>query len=128
MSASASDTRIPAPLSARLLAASGAVLAALAVALSAYAAHAAADPHAQARLQSAAVFAFGHGIALAALAPPARRAFTRAVLGALLLGVLGFAGSLAAAHFFGASTRLAPYGGSLMILAWLAYAADAVRR
>ncbi|QQP99817.1 hypothetical protein [Lysobacter enzymogenes] len=128
MSAPPPESRPTAPLSARLLAAAGAILAAFAVALSAYAAHAAADPHAQARLHSAAVFAFGHGIALAALAPQARRAFTRGVLGALLLGVLGFAGSLAAAHFFGASTRLAPYGGSLMILAWLAYAADAVRR
>ncbi|QWP76191.1 DUF423 domain-containing protein [Lysobacter sp. K5869] len=127
MSATVPETH-RAPLSARLLAASGAVLAALAVALSAYAAHAAADPHAQTRLQTAAVFAFGHGIALAALAPPARRASTRGVLGALLLGVIVFAGGLAAAHFFDASTRLVPFGGSLMILAWLGYAADAVRR
>jgi uncharacterized membrane protein YgdD (TMEM256/DUF423 family) len=128
MSASVPDSRSAAPLSARLLAASGGVLAAFAVALSAYAAHAGADPHAQARLQTAAVFAFGHGIALAALAPPARRALTRGLLGALLLGVIVFAGGLAAAHFFGASTRLVPYGGSLMILAWLGYAVDAMRR
>lgn len=128
MSATAPDPRTPAPLSARLLAAAGGVLAAFAVALSAYAAHAGADPHAQARLQTAAVFAFGHGIALAALAPPARRAPTRWLLGALLLGVAVFAGGLAAAHFFGASTALVPYGGSLMILAWLGYAIDAARR
>ncbi|QQP96276.1 DUF423 domain-containing protein [Lysobacter enzymogenes] len=128
MSANVPELRAAAPLSARLLACAGGVLAALAVALSAYAAHAGADPQAQVRLHTAAVFAFGHGIALAALAPPARRALTRWLLGALLLGVAVFAGGLAAAHFFGASTRLVPYGGSLMIFAWLGYAADAVRR
>lgn len=128
MSANVPDLRTAAPLSARLLAASGGVLAALAVALSAYAAHVGADPQAQVRLHTAAVFAFGHGIALAALAPPARRALIRWLLGALLLGVAVFAGGLAAAHFFGASTRLVPYGGSLMILAWLGYAVDATRR
>ncbi|MGJ7903855.1 DUF423 domain-containing protein [Lysobacter sp. 1R34A] len=112
---------------ARALSAAGAVLAALAVALSAYAAHVA-DPAAQSRLQMAAVFAFGHGVALAALAPITRRRLARVALSALLVGVLVFSGGLAAAYFFGASTRLLPYGGSLMILAWLAYAADALRR
>lgn len=115
------------PLRARALAAAGAVLAALAVALSAYAAHVA-DPAAQSRLQTAAVFAFGHGVALAALAPRARRRLGQCALAALLLGVLVFAGGLAMAYFAGTSTRLLPYGGSLMILAWLVYAADAVRR
>lgn len=115
------------PLLARALAAAGAVLAALAVALSAYAAHVA-DPAAQSRLQMAAVFAFGHGVALAALAPRARRRLGQCGLAGLLLGVLMFAGGLAMAYFAGTSTRLLPYGGSLMILAWLAYAADAVRR
>lgn len=116
-----------APGGARALAAAGAVLAALAVALSAYAAHVA-DPAAQSRLQTAAVFAFGHGVALVALAPIARRTLARVALLALLVGVLVFSGGLAAAYFFGASTRLLPYGGSLMILAWLVYAADALRR
>ena len=115
------------PLRARALAAAGAVLAALAVALSAYAAHVA-DPAAQSRLQMAAVFAFGHGVALAALAPRARRRLGQCALAGLLLGVLMFAGGLAMAYFAGTSTRLLPYGGSLMILAWLVYAADAVRR
>lgn len=122
------DAHVPfPPASARLLAAAGAVLAALAVALSAYAAHLA-DALAQSRLQTAAVFAFGHGIALAALAPQARRALARWSLAAVALGVLVFAGGLAAAHFLGSSTRWLPYGGSLMILAWLVYAADALRR
>ena len=49
----------------RYLGAIGSLLAALAVALSAYAMHAAA-PGAQARLLQAAVFAFAHGVALTA--------------------------------------------------------------
>jgi uncharacterized membrane protein YgdD (TMEM256/DUF423 family) len=115
------------PLSARALVAAGALLAALAVALSAYAAHVA-DAHSQSRLQTAAVFAFGHGIALAALAPLARRALTRLALFAVLIGVAVFSGGLAAAYFLNTSTGLLPFGGSLLILAWLVYAADALRR
>ncbi|MGH8086154.1 MAG: DUF423 domain-containing protein [Lysobacter sp.] len=117
----------------RTLAASGGVLAAASVALFAYAAHAAhaahaAEPQVQASLHSAALFAFGHGIALAALAPRARRRLAVAALGGLLLGTLLFSGSLAGARFFGTPTTLAPLGGGLMILAWLLWAADAVRR
>lgn len=115
------------PPTTRALVVAGALLAALAVALSAYAAHVA-DPAAQSRLQMAALFAFGHGIALAALAPAAARRLARIALAALLVGVLLFAGGLASAYFLGTSTRLLPFGGSLMILAWLLYAADAARR
>jgi len=111
----------------RILAAAGAVLAALAVALAAYASHAA-DPGAGQRLGLAAAFAFGHGLALAALAPRARGYLAPAALWALLLGVLLFAGSLVGARFFGLPTRLAPMGGSLMILGWLAHAVAALRR
>jgi uncharacterized membrane protein YgdD (TMEM256/DUF423 family) len=111
----------------RALAAAGAILAAAAVALSAYAAHAA-DPAAPARLQSAALFAFGHGIALAALAPQASRRAGQVALAGLLLGTLLFSGSLAAAHAWGASTAPAPFGGGLMILAWLAWAGVRMRR
>ena len=64
--------RASSPRSLRVLPASGAVMAAIAVALSAYVAHVV-DPAAQARLQPAALFAFGHGIALAALGPLAVR-------------------------------------------------------
>lgn len=112
---------------ARLLAASGGLLAALAVALSAYAAHVA-DDVSQSRLQTAAVFAFGHGVALAALAPPNVRRLGLVALSLVLIGVLVFSGGLASAYFLGTSTRFLPYGGSLMILAWLLYAADALRR
>lgn len=114
-------------LPTRLLTASGAVLAALSVALSAYAAHAV-DAGEQHRLYTAALFAFGHGIALAALAPQLRRKLTLAALSTLLLGTLLFSVSLAAAVAMGTSTALAPFGGTLMILAWLLYAADALRR
>ncbi|MGH8072990.1 MAG: DUF423 domain-containing protein [Lysobacter sp.] len=111
----------------RVLPAAGAVLAAVAVALSAYSAHAA-EPAAAARLQSAALFAFGHGIALAALGPLAVRWPARLALMNLLVGTLLFSGSLVAAHFFATPTVFAPLGGGLMILAWLLWAVDAVRR
>ncbi|WP_441815064.1 DUF423 domain-containing protein [Lysobacter sp. TAF61] len=114
-------------LSIRLLTACGAVLAAVSVALSAYAAHAV-DPAAQHRLYAAALFAFGHGIAVAVLASQLRRRLAVVAVAILLLGTLLFSGSLAAAAVFGTRTVLAPFGGTLMILAWLLYAADALRR
>ena len=115
------------PLPARLLAFAGALLAAAAVALSAYAAHAAQAEDAQ-RLHSAALFAFGHGIALTALVPRRPRFFRTMALGLLLLGTLVFSGSLAGAVLSGMTTRFAPIGGSMMILAWVLYAIDALRR
>lgn len=115
------------PPSARILAACGALLAAAAVAASAYAAHAAQGLDQQ-RLHSAALFAFGHGIALTALVPRRPRAFRTLALFVLLLGTLVFSGSLALAVFAGMPTRFAPIGGGLMIVAWLLYAIDALRR
>ncbi|MEN1925537.1 DUF423 domain-containing protein [Luteimonas sp. MJ293] len=109
-----------------ILAALGALCAGLAVAMAAYASHGV-DGAAQAWLQTAALFAFGHGVALALLAPlPARRLR----LGALLLlfaGMLLFSGSLAGAALLGWPTAAAPLGGSLMILGWLTLAADLLR-
>ncbi len=113
--------------SQRILAAAGGVSAAAGVGLSAYAAHAA-DGIARANLQSAALFALVHGVALAALSPHASRRLGALALAMLLSGVMLFSGSLAAAHFFAAPTRLAPIGGSMLILGWLLYAADALRR
>lgn len=111
------------------LAACGALLASGAVALSAYAAHALHAPgDAQSRLQTAAVFAFGHGVALAALAPAASRGFGTLALCVLLVGVLLFAGSLTAAQFFSTPTTLAPFGGTLLIIGWLLWGIDALRR
>ena len=110
----------------RWLAAGGAVLAALAVALAAYAAHAA-SPSAQSRLQLAAVFAFGHGIALAALAPRTQRRMGRTALWMLAVGVLLFSGSLAGHVFAAMPTTLAPIGGILMIAGWLLHAFAALQ-
>lgn len=111
----------------RALAAIGAVLAACAVALAAYASHGA-DGESRMRLQAAAVFALAHGIALAALAPHCVRRLGALALVALAIGTLLFSGSLVGAHFFGWPTRLAPIGGSAMIAGWLLYAIDAWRR
>lgn len=106
--------------------AAGAVLAAVSIALAAYASHGV-DGAMQARLQLAAVFGFGHGLALAALAPLAVRGPARWALPGMLAGVLLFSGSLAASHWFGGPTTLAPFGGSLMILSWLLLAVHAMR-
>ena len=111
-----------------LLAFCGGVLAAVAVALSAYAAHATADTLAQSHLQTASLYAFGHGVALAVLSAGTVRRMGKAALYLLLLGTLLFAGSLALGALAGVSTRLAPIGGSALILGWLVWAFDAIRR
>lgn len=111
----------------RALTAAGAVLAGAGVALSAYAAHGA-EGAARVNLQSAALFALLHGVALAALSPHASRRLGMVALSMQLVGTLLFSGSLVAAHFFSTPTRLAPFGGSLLIFGWLLYAANALRR
>ncbi|AKC85836.1 DUF423 domain-containing protein [Pseudoxanthomonas suwonensis] len=110
------------------LAAAGAVLAALAIGLSAYAAHGIADAHARGNLQTASLYAFGHGAVLAVLAPAVARRLQWFALAGLLLGTLLFAGSLAGGALFGWPTRLAPFGGTLLMASWLLLAVDAVRR
>ena len=110
----------------RWLAAGGGVYAAISVALAAYAAHGAAGPQ-QAHLYLAALFAFGHGIALAALAPRAQRRMARLALSALWLGVLLFSGSLAANAVAGWPVALAPFGGGLLVAGWLAHSIDQLR-
>lgn len=110
------------------LAATGAVLAALAVGLSAYATHGVADAHARGNLQLASLYAFGHGIALAALAPAAARRVPLLALTGLLAGTLLFAGSLAFAALLGWPTRLAPLGGTVLMASWLLYAVGVARR
>jgi uncharacterized membrane protein YgdD (TMEM256/DUF423 family) len=109
-------------------AAAGAVLAALSIALSAYAAHGIADAHARGNLQTASLYAFGHGLALAVLAPAASGRLRVLALAGLLLGTLLFAGSLAGGALLGWPTRLAPLGGSVLMASWLLLAVDAVRR
>jgi len=109
------------------LAASGAVIAALAIGLAAYASHGVHGVD-QSRLQTAAVFAFGNGVALAALAPSTRRPLGQLALLALLLGLLLFSGSLTGSVLARWPTTLAPMGGLLMIGGWLAMAVDLIRR
>lgn len=111
----------------RLLAANGALFAAAAVALSAYASHGL-DGVAQSRLQTAAMFAFGHGIALAALAPVASRRLGLLAASVLSAGVLLFSGSLVLNVIAQWPTVLAPLGGMLLVGGWLLWAADATRR
>ena len=109
------------------LAANGALCAAAAVALAAYAMHAAAGA-AQSRLLLAAVFAFGHGLALAALAPASSGRLGGWALSLLYAGVLLFSGSLVfnvLAHW---PTTLAPLGGTLLVAGWLLFAVDRWRR
>lgn len=111
----------------RALAAFGALACAVSVGLGAYASHGL-DGVAAWRVGLAALFAFGHGVALLLLAPAAGARLRTAALCSLALGVLLFSGSLLAAVFLSAPTVLAPTGGMLMMLGWLALAADALRR
>jgi uncharacterized membrane protein YgdD (TMEM256/DUF423 family) len=110
------------------LAAAGAVLAALAIAASAYASHGIADGHGRGNLQTASLYAFAHGAVLVMLAQVPGRRLQGLALGGLLLGTLLFAGSLAAGALLGWPTRLAPFGGALLMASWLLLAVDAVRR
>jgi uncharacterized membrane protein YgdD (TMEM256/DUF423 family) len=103
------------------------LLAAMAVALSAYAAHVA-QMGAQAALYTAAAIAFGHGGALAALSWQASTRIRFIALCGLLLGTLLFSGSLVLHHAFGLPVRLAPLGGSVLILSWLLHAAAVLIR
>lgn len=102
----------------RWLGASGALLAAGAVALAAYAAHGR-DGAAQNAMQTAAMFGFGHGVAIAALVRQMDRIRGVLALCVLLAGVLLFCGSLVSTHLLGLPLGLAPAGGILMIVGWL---------
>jgi uncharacterized membrane protein YgdD (TMEM256/DUF423 family) len=106
----------------RALAAIGAACCALAVALGAYAMHATLAARDHERLEITALFAFAHGLALAALAPQARTRWRRLSLHVLLIGTILFCGSLALAATFGMEPALAPFGGTVLILGWLLYA------
>lgn len=109
------------------LVAAGALMAGLSVGLSAYAAHAV-DGDARAALQTAAVFAFGHGIALVVLGRAVRGALDLASLAALLLGTLLFTGALVSRHLFNGPAFFAPWGGMLTMLGWALQAVAAFRR
>lgn len=103
----------------------GALLAGVSVALAALGSHGA---DAGANLLTAAAFAFGHGVALLALAGVARGRLATVASLALLLGTLLFAGALVAKSLAGLSSAPAPFGGGLLMLGWLLHAFAAARR
>ena len=109
------------------LAAIGALYAAAGIALSAFAAHASAGGDAS-RLQTAALFAFGNGAALAALANVQANRPTRIALLAIAAGVLLFSGSLVGRVVSGWPAPFAPLGGMLLIGGWLLFAIGQWRR
>lgn len=111
-----------------LLAGLGGLLAATAVGLSAYASHGIADPLAQSHVTTAALYAFGHGVALAVLGPTQQNTLGRLALYVLLIGTLLFSGSLVAGALWTLSTQLAPVGGIALMVGWLAYGLNALRR
>ncbi|WP_231734427.1 DUF423 domain-containing protein [Noviluteimonas gilva] len=112
----------------RLAGFAGGLFAACAVALSAYAMHATLEPHAREQVIIAATFAFGHGIALAALARHGAHWLGAVSLMALLAGVLLFSGSLVGAAVAHGPTTFAPLGGMITIAGWLLFAAHCLRR
>ncbi|WMJ68299.1 DUF423 domain-containing protein [Stenotrophomonas sp. 24(2023)] len=111
-----------------LLACLGALLAAAAVGLSAYASHGVTDAVAQQHLNMAALYAFAHGAVLAAMGKRAQGLLGHLGLYALLLGTLLFAGSLAGNALWQWPTRLAPAGGTTLMLGWVVLAIAALRR
>ncbi|MGV8960637.1 MAG: DUF423 domain-containing protein [Stenotrophomonas sp.] len=111
-----------------LLAFCGGLLAAVAIGLSAYASHGLADTQAQAHVTTAAVYAFGHGVALAVLGRLPGDAVMRVALCGLLLGTLLFSGSLVGGALWHWSTRLSPVGGMTLMAAWVVYALSTLRR
>jgi len=111
-----------------LLACLGGLLAAAAVGLSAYASHGISEPLAQSHVNTAALFAFGHGVALAVLGPTQQNGVGRLALYVLLLGTLLFSGSLVAGALWQFSTGLAPVGGTALMLGWAVYGFNALRR
>ncbi|GAA4863328.1 hypothetical protein GCM10023332_14330 [Luteimonas vadosa] len=125
-----SVSRVPDPerreVARRALGSAGAAVAALSIALAAYAAHGAGDAQRD-TLQLAAVLALVHGVALVVLAPRPGRRLGLLALGVLLLGTLLFAGSIALADLAGIAPRLAPVSGALLALGWLLHAIEAWR-
>lgn len=109
----------------RALRAVGGLSCGVAVGLGAYASHGATGED-QARLALAALFLFGHGLALASLGATAR-GWQRLGMGLVLFGMLLFCGSLVAAVFLGLPTRLAPLGGVSMMLGWLLWSVSSLR-
>lgn len=118
----------PATPSRRFFAASGAFACALAIALGAYAAHGVSDPTAKSRLDTAVLYLVIHGLALTILAPRQTARVEWLALSGWFAGMVLFCGSLIGAALWSVPTVLAPFGGSLLILAWLLQAAASLQR
>ncbi|MCD9087514.1 DUF423 domain-containing protein [Stenotrophomonas sp. SY1] len=106
----------------------GGLLAAVAIGLSAYASHGVAEPLAQSHLNTAALYAFGHGAVLVALGASSISMFGRVALYVLLVGTLLFSGSLIGNVLMKWPTTLAPAGGITLMVGWVLLALSAVRR
>ena len=105
------------------------VFGATGVGLAAYAAHAGAlDARHAAILQRGIEMQMWHALALLGASRVAGRAATLAVWG-FLAGTMLFCGAVDSYAFgAGAIVRVAPFGGSLLILSWILLAAGALRR
>ncbi len=111
-----------------LLAFCGGLLAAAAIGLSAYASHGVSEPLAQSHLNTAALYAFGHGAVLVALGGAGMNGLGRAALYVLLLGTLLFSGSLVGNVLMQWPTTLAPIGGTTLMGGWVLLALSALKR
>jgi uncharacterized membrane protein YgdD (TMEM256/DUF423 family) len=113
-------------MSGRAFAAFGALACGASVALSAMAMHAA-DGHDRERLALAAVFAFGHGLALVAIVAQASRLATLA-RAAFVAGIALFCGTIVGAALLDWPSALAPWGAIALMLGWVILAVDFLRR
>jgi uncharacterized membrane protein YgdD (TMEM256/DUF423 family) len=114
-------------MTGRHFAAFGALACGAAIALSALALHARVGDHEREQLAIAAAMAFGHGLALVAIAVRASRLATLARIG-FVAGIVLFCGSLIGAALQGWPTTLAPAGGIALMLGWAILAIDLLRR
>lgn len=106
----------------------GGLLAAAAIGLSAYASHGVSEALAQSHLNTAALYAFGHGVVLVGLGASSVNQLGRGALYVLLLGTLLFAGSLVGNVLMHWPTTLAPAGGITLMGGWVLLALSALRR
>jgi uncharacterized membrane protein YgdD (TMEM256/DUF423 family) len=106
----------------------GGLLAAAAVGLSAYASHGVSEALAQSHLNTAALYAFGHGVVLVGLGASSVNTLGRSALYVLLLGTLLFSGSLVGNVLMQWPTTLAPAGGMSLMGGWVLLALSALRR
>ena len=106
----------------------GGLLAAAAVGLSAYASHGVSEALAQSHLNTAALYAFGHGAVLVCLGAASLNQLGRGALYVLLVGTLLFSGSLVGNVLMQWPTTLAPAGGMTLMGGWLLLSLSALRR